>query len=288
MKVCSLKANIYHEFSYKMEISNRSEGVIQMNIGLIGAGAITHFLLHELEGNKQGPLQIKSIYVRNKEKYKMLEQQFGIILYTDLDAFLASNIDIVVEAATIEVVQAFVPTILKQKPVVLISIGALADEQLLQHLYDIAIEYNQKLYLPSGAIGGLDLLQNAHALGTVTSVSLITRKPARSLIDEKIENAQTIFEGTAREAIHKFPKNMNVSIVLALASIGFDATTVKLVADPHIDQNIHQVDIKGDFGEVMLTIKNNPLLQNPKTSYLAAMSILGTLKRMNQKLIIGG
>lgn len=285
---CSLKANIYQEFSYKMEVSSRSEGDTQMNIGLIGAGAIAHFLLHQLDDNKQGSLQIKSVYVRNKEKYEALEQQFGIILYTDLEAFLASNIDIVVEAATIEAVRAFVPTILKQKPVVLISIGALADEQLLQYLYEIAIEYNQKLYLPSGAIGGLDLLQNAHALGTITSVSLITRKPAQSLIDEKIEIAQTIFEGTARDAIRKFPKNMNVSIVLALASIGFDATTVKLVADPQIDQNIHQVDISGDFGEAMLTIKNNPLQQNPKTSYLAAMSILGTLKRMNQKLIIGG
>lgn len=261
---------------------------VTVNIGLIGAGAIANFLLQQLGGKQQNGICINSVYVRNKEKYEMLEQRFGLTLYTDLDAFLASNIDIVVEAATIEAVQALVPTILKQKPVVLISIGALADEQLFQQLNELAIQYNQDLYLPSGAIGGLDLLQNANALGTVTEVSLTTRKPAYSLIDVEINEAQVIFEGTARDAIRKFPKNMNVSIVLALASIGFDKTKVRLVADPHIDQNTHQVDIIGDFGEATFIIKNNPLPQNQKTSYLAAMSILGTLQRINDKLIIGG
>ena len=259
-----------------------------MNIGLIGAGAIANFLLQQLNEKQQSDLRISSIYVRNKEKYEELEHQFGITLFTELDAFLESDIDLVVEAATIEAVQALMPTILKQKPVVLISIGALADEQLLQQLNELAIQYKHDLYLPSGAIGGLDLLQNAHALGTVKEVSLTTRKPAYSLIDQEINEAQVIFEGTARDAIRKFPKNMNVSIVLALASIGFDKTKVCLVADPHIDQNIHQVDIIGDFGEATFIIKNNPLPQNAKTSYLAAMSILGTLQRINDKLIIGG
>ncbi len=259
-----------------------------MNIGLIGAGAIANFLLQQLNESEQKALCIQSVYVRDKEKYAVLVERFGVTLYTDFNAFLASNIDIVVEAATIEAVRELVPAILKQKPVVLISIGALADEELLQQLNTLAIEHRHALYLPSGAIGGLDLLQNAAALGTVTSVNLITRKPASSLMDEVIEEAKVIFEGTAREAIRKFPKNMNVSIVLALASMGFDDTKVRLVADPHVTQNIHQVEIAGDFGEAMFMIKNNPLPQNPKTSYLAAMSILGTLKRINTQLIIGG
>ena len=259
-----------------------------MNIGLIGAGAIANFLLQELNEREQKGLSIQSIYVRDKEKYAMLTERFGVTLYTDLEEFLTSNIDLVVEAATIEAAQELVPAILERKPVVLISIGALADEQLLQKLNTLVIEHRHAIYLPSGAIGGLDLLQNAAALGTVTSVNLTTRKPASSLMDEVINEEKVIFEGTAREAIRKFPKNMNVSIVLALASLGFEETKVRLVADPHITQNIHQVEIAGDFGEAMFTIKNNPLPQNPKTSYLAAMSILGTLKRMHQPLIIGG
>ena len=259
-----------------------------MNIGLIGAGAIANFLLQELNEREQKGLCIQSMYVRDQQKYAVLAERFGVTLYTDLAAFLSSNIDVVVEAATIEAVQELVPAVLKRKPVVLISIGALADEQLLQELNTLSLEHHHAIHLPSGAIGGLDLLQNAAALGTVTLVHLTTRKPASSLIDEVIDEEKVIFEGTAREAIQKFPKNMNVSIVLALASLGFDKTKVRLVADPQVTQNIHQVEIAGDFGEATFTIKNNPLPQNPKTSYLAAMSILGTLKRMHQQLVIGG
>lgn len=259
-----------------------------MNIGLIGAGAIAHFLLEELNEKPQENLRITSVFVRDKTKYQSLESKFGVTLYTELDAFLDSEFDIVVEAANIEVVKTLLPKAIKKKDVVVISVGALAEEELLTELNNLANEYKKRVYLPSGAIGGLDLLQNAHALGTVTSVSLTTRKPASSLINKKIEEAKVIFEGNASEAIKQYPKNMNISIVLALASIGFEHTKVTLVADPQIDQNIHQIDVIGDFGEATFTIKNNPLPANLKTSYLAAMSILGTLKRLNNKLIIGG
>lgn len=130
-------------------------------------------------------------------------------------------------------------------------------------------------------------MQNAN-IGSVSSVSLTTRKPAGSLIAEDIDEAKVVFEGNAADAIKQFPKNINVSIVLSLAGIGAERTKVKIVADPHTDKNIHQVEMTGDFGEAVFTITNNPFPDNPKTSYLAAMSILGTLKRMNRKVRVGG
>lgn len=255
-----------------------------MNIGIIGAGAIAHFLLEKMNRQQRGNLRITSVFVRDKEKYRLLESAYGVSLYTDLEQFLDSDIDLVVEAANVEAVETLLPSVLKKKDAVLISVGALADEALLTEISDLT----HNVHLPSGAIGGLDLLQNAHALGTVTSVSLTTRKPARSLIEEDIGDAKTVFEGTAKEAIRQFPKNMNVSIVLSLAGIGIERTHVQLVADPHIDKNMHHVEIIGDFGEATFSITNNPLPENPKTSYLAAMSILGTLERIGQKIRIGG
>lgn len=258
-----------------------------MNIGLIGAGAIARFLLNELNKKQLNVFRITSVFVRDKEKYHTLENTYGVQLYTDLDGFLDSAIDIVVETADIEAVKTLIPTVIERKDIILISIGALADTDILKKLVEVAEQRGRQIYLPSGAIGGLDLLQNAHALGTVTQVSLTTRKPAHSLINEHIEEAKVVFEGKATDAIKQFPKNMNVSIVLALAGIGFDKTKVSLVADPHITKNIHEIEIIGDFGEAKLTIKNNPLPENPKTSYLAAMSILGTLQRINGQLLIG-
>ncbi|SOC40611.1 aspartate dehydrogenase [Ureibacillus acetophenoni] len=257
-----------------------------MNIGIIGAGAISNFLLQKLNGRQD--IKIKSIFVRDKEKYQSLESNFQVTLFTDLDAFLDSDIDIVVEAADLHAVKSLIPSVIKRKAVVLISIGALADVELLKEISHLSNEYKHEIHLPSGAIGGLDLLQNAHALGLVTGVSLTTRKPASSLIDEAIDEAKVVFEGSAIEAIRQFPKNMNVSIVLSLAGIGFEKTRVSLIADPHIDKNVHHIEIVGDFGEATFTITNNPLPENPKTSYLAAMSILGTLNRLDGRLRIGG
>lgn len=257
-----------------------------MNIGLIGAGAIAQFLLKEI--NQHQSIQIKSIFVRNKEKYRSLETEFDVKLFTNLEEFLNSNIDIVVEVANIDAVKTLVPSVIKKKDVVLISVGALADETLLSEISHLAYQYKKSIHLPSGAIGGLDLLQNAHALGTVTSVSLTTRKPANSLIEEQIDEAKVIFEGKAVDAIKQFPQNLNVSIILSLAGIGVEKTTICLVADPHIEKNIHHVEITGDFGEATFSITNTPLPENPKTSYLAAISILGTLKRMVGNLKIGG
>ena len=258
---------------------------IYMNIGIIGAGAIANFLLEHLQHEQD--INITSVLVRDKEKYEALQHKYHVTLYTDVELFLQEEIDVVVEAANIEAVKSLIPTIIRKKSAVLISVGALVDEELLAELTAIANAFNQSLYLPSGAIGGLDLLQNAHALGNVTSVALMTRKPASSLVSDQIQEPTIIFQGTAEDAIAKYPKNMNVSIVLALAGVGFKETTVTLVADPTIEQNIHQIYIKGDFGEAKIEVKNNPLPANPKTSYLAAMSILGTLKRMNNTIRLG-
>lgn len=256
-----------------------------MKVGIIGAGAIAQFLLKELANDPV--MQVTSILVRDIEKYKDLANNYKLTLFTDVDKFLQSkNVDIVVEAANIQAVKELVPTVLKKKQTIVISIGALADEYLLEQLLAISDQHGNQLHLPAGAIGGLDLLQNAHALGNVTKVSLTTRKPASSLIDDPISQEQIIFKGTASEAIERFPKNMNVSIVLALAGISFQDTEVTLIADPHVTQNIHQIKVAGDFGEATIEVKNNPLPANLKTSFLAALSIIGTLKRLQHTLKI--
>ena len=118
-------------------------------------------------------------------------------------------------------------------------------------------------------------------------MELTTRKPAHSLTEEKVTEETTVFEGKAFEAIEKFPKNMNISIILSLAGIGIDQTNVRLIADPKADKNIHQIKLSGDFGEAELTIKNEPLPENPKTSALAALSILGTLERIQSNIKYG-
>lgn len=258
-----------------------------MNIGIIGGGAIAQFLLKKINVEKTIKSHINSIYVRDEEKYRFLHEQYDVAIYTDLDEFLASNIDIVVEAANVKAVKQLIPHIIMKKQAIIISIGALADKLFLQNVYSLIDTYKNRIHLPSGAIGGLDLLQNAHVLNEVSKVTLTTEKPAHTLTDEQLTESKTIFNDSALKAIKQFPENINVSIILSLAGIGVNKTNVKIVADPHITNNIHTIEIDGTFGEALIRVQNNPLQENPKTSYLAALSVLGTLKKLDDKIKIG-
>lgn len=253
-----------------------------MKIGLMGVGAIGQYLLKNIENSNK--MTVTSVFVRNIEKYKHLEETFHVKLFTDIHEFLKSDIDIVVEATNIETVEQYFRTIIKEKNMMSISIGAFSDAALLETARE---PDSHKLYLPSGGIGGLDLVQNARALGNIDSLTLTTRKPAASLTDESLTEEKVIFEGSAKDAIEKYPKNMNISIILSVAGIGTEDTKVVLVADPTIDKNIHNIEVVGGFGQASFTFVNDPLKENPKTSALAALSIYATLERLEDNIVIG-
>src|SRR5690606_34624506 len=120
---------------------------------------------------------------------------------------------------------------------VIVSIGALAHDDLWQELQAAATR--SKIILPAGAVAGIDALSAARR-GGLDAVSYSARKPPASLSSELPSDRETIvFEGSAREAALKFPKNANVAATIALAGIGFDATRVRIVADPGVTENIH-------------------------------------------------
>lgn len=169
----------------------------------------------------------------------------------------------------------------------IISIGAFADPSFGNLVEQEAKTSGHCIYLPSGAIGGLDALKAAKLAGGLHSVTLTTRKPAHSLTAEKILAEQTLFEGPARDAIEQFPKNANVAIVLSLAGVGVEKTRVRIIADPNVTQNIHHIKAEGAFGEFHMTIKNNPSPDNPKTSHITGASILAALANINSVLVIG-
>src|SRR5699024_3542395 len=202
-------------------------------------------------------------FVRDEAKYSHLIDEYKIDLYTDLQTFLDSDIDVVVEAANIEAVQKYIPEALKQKDVVIISIGALADDAFLSEITAIAEKHQQAVYLPSGGIGGLDLLQSANALGDVEKVTLETRKPAQSLVDAVLYKEKVIFSGTANEAIKLIPRNINVSINLPVAGIENEQTIVINDADPEIEKNKHTNTTEGLAEKASNVTQNSPLEANP-------------------------
>ena len=239
----------------------------------------------------QIPATLTHVFDESKEKSALLIEKLThkpeIVENSHL---LSSNpIDIVVEAASQDAVKDVSLSVLQNKKDLLImSVGALLDESIYDILSDACKDFKKTIYLPSGAIAGLDGIKSVR--GELESLSITTTKHPRSLkgakffetsdinLDE-IHSSTTIFEGTAKEAVSLFPANINVAALLSLTGIGSEKTGVKIVADPNTDKNTHHIVAEGKFGKMTFTIENYPDENNPKTSRLAILSAIETLKK---------
>jgi aspartate dehydrogenase len=97
---------------------------------------------------------------------------------------------------------------------------------------------------------------------------------------ENIKVPVEVYNGPTIKATKLFPQNINVSAALSLAGIGPTKTYVRIIADPTVDKNIHQIEVIGDFGKITTRTENLPAKANPKTSYLAILSAIATLKEI--------
>ena len=156
------------------------------------------------------------------------------------------------------------------KDLMVISIGA-----LLEHpeIIERARATGCRLYAPSGAIAGLDGIKSA-CQGRVDRVEMVSRKPVEALegapylVENEIPvglltEEREVFYGPAREAVRGFPSNLNVSAAVSLAGIGPDRTMVRIVADPSLTRNCHDITVEGEFGLLRVHIENIPS-ENPR------------------------
>ncbi|MFC6669855.1 aspartate dehydrogenase [Marinobacterium aestuariivivens] len=175
-----------------------------------------------------------------------------------------------------------------------ISVGAFADNALLDRLQSAAVAGNAHIYALAGAIAGIDGIAAAKE-GGLDEVVYTSRKsprswkgsPAETLVDlDGITEPTVFYRGTAREAALQFPANANVAATIALAGIGMDDTRVELMADPGICRNQHQIRACGRFGELNIELSGLPLESNPKTSTLAALSVVRACRHSTSSLLI--
>ncbi|MCH9658486.1 aspartate dehydrogenase, partial [archaeon] len=237
------------------------------------------------------PAILTHIFDESKEKSALLiEKLINKPEIVENSHLLSSNpVDIVVEAASQDAVRDVSLSVLQnKKDLMIMSVGALLDESIYDILSDACKDFKKTIYLPSGAIAGLDGIKSVK--DELESLSITTTKHPRSLkgarffetsdinLDE-IDSSTVVFDGVAKDAVSLFPANINVAALLSLTGIGSKKTAVKIIADPSTDKNTHHIEAKGTFGKMIFTIENHPDANNPKTSMLAILSAIETLKK---------
>ena len=179
--------------------------------------------------------------------------------------------------------------------IMIMSVGGVLRH--IERLQNLARLNQVNIYIPSGAIGGIDALMAAREsrIRKVTLVSLKNPKSfegldyirRRGIILSKIKKDTCLFSGSASRAIRLFPQNVNVAATLSIAGIGDIKTRVKVLACPGIERNKHQIFIESDACKISVSTENFVHPRNPKTSLLAVLSAIATLKRIFEAVRLG-
>lgn len=260
------------------------------SVGLIGFGGIGKAVLSRLTDEMTVEPVLAGILVRAID-----EQSADLPFVTDIEDLLRRGPRVVVECAGHEAVRRFGEKVLSSGvDLLIVSTGALADDELLARLRSAARGAGSRVIIPAGAVGGVDALSAARLAG-LESVKYRGRKPPRAwqgsptteeMDLSQLEGPRVIYRGTAREAALAFPKNSNVAATVALAGLGFDDTEVELIADPTVSSNIHELDVRAESGDFSIALSGKPFAGNPRTSMLTAYSIVRTLLNLDEAIVI--
>ena len=264
-----------------------------MIIAIIGCGAIGEAVAAYLAEDNRVRIAAAIVEPHMDRRAKEI---FGndIEIAHNIDG-ISTRIDHAVDCAGHEALRQHGAAILSSGTnLVTVSSGALADARLYDSLTAAADAGRTQLRVVSGAIGALDALA-AGSIGALTQVTYRGRKPpqgwrgspAESKLDlDALAEATLHFSGSARNAALEYPKNANVAASVALAGIGFDDTTVELIADPTIKHNVHEIVTEGDFGRFEFRIEGQSLPDNPRSSAITAMSVVRVLLNSESPIVI--
>lgn len=267
-----------------------NKALIKMKkIGLLGCGAIGTEIALAIDSGKI-PAALTHVFDFSKNASEKLVEKLKTKpkVTENVGLLAAAPVDLIVEAASQDAVRDNALAILQnRKDLMIMSVGALLDESILDIIIEGCNDFKKSVYLPSGAIVGLDGIRAVK--DELESITITTTKSPRSLkgakffetssMDlDKIEKPTVIFDGIAQDAVRLFPANINVAALLSLAGLGSKKTMVRIIADPSTDKNTHEIIAEGKFGRFSIKVENVPSQANPKTSRLAILSAIECLK----------
>lgn len=255
----------------------------ELRVAVLGFGAIGAKVASELAAGGVADAKLEGVIVRSAGGAAELGFR-ELTLAQALD-----SCDLIVECAGVEAAKQHGAQVLTAgRDFLIVSIGVMADQQTRLELLETG---PGRLFLSTGAIGGLDILSAAARNGGLERASLTTGKLPATLVQKwmtnheanklrEAERAVTVFEGSVTDAIKLFPKSLNVGVALACATNLWQETRVRLIADPEATLTTHEISAAGRSGEYDFTITNLPDPANPATSAIVAEATLNGIARL--------
>ena len=265
-------------------------GEERLSIALIGLGAVGRAIF--ARAWLEPEIRIRAVVVSEGRR---AEAAAWIDGRAEVSTTLTKDCDLALECAGhAALAQHIIPALSAGTECAILSVGALATPGVAEQLEAATLLGSTRLHLLHGAIGGIDALSAARLAG-LEAVTYLGRKPiagwrgtaAETVLDlDSLREPTVILRASARVAARQYPKNANVAATLALAGVGLDQTQVQLIADPTINENVHEFAARGAFGEMRVTLTGQPLEENPKTSALTVLSALRFLRHRKPGICI--
>ena len=238
-------------------------------IAFLGGGKIGKAMIEHVLEKQNG--EVVFVY----DPFLKEETIHGVKVVSELNKNMFEGLDLVVECATAGVVKENLEDILSCCSLMPFSMTAFQEDALREKAEQISKVHGTNVFLPHGAILGLDGIFDGRE--TLTEVNIETIKNPASLGREDKE-LTVLYEGPTREATKLYPRNVNVHAAVALAGIGFDRTRSKITADPSVNTNTHVIHLVG--AGIDFTICVSSFSEGGVSGKYVPLSACGSLDRV--------
>jgi aspartate dehydrogenase len=263
-----------------------------VRLAVVGLGSIGTDVVHAIRDGQITGIELVAAAEPTASRTRDELIADNIPVYDRAQDLPWNQLDVVLEATSQTALKKIAPQVVREGvDLVVLSAGATLDVEFLTALLDLANRSGSTIWFPSGALGALDVVRAA-SVGDIDSITLTTTKHPAALSDaphiEKskidlgsISSRREVFSGGPVAAVRGFPQNVNVAALLSLAAGNPNRVHVRVIADPKAPGNVHEVAVRGSFGNMTIRLENEPSTSNPKTSALAAQSVVALLRQLS-------
>jgi len=258
----------------------------KLKLALIGCGKLSEVVGKAANDGILEEYELVGVFSRDENATNNFTNKFGGMACKSIEELMNLKADYTVEAATVEAVKEYSEKVISSgSNLIVLSIGAFADTGFYNKIKEIANKNNKKVYLPSGAIGGLDIIRTVALMGEVSS-SINVKKPPRALLNtalykdelQNLQGEELLFSGTASDAIKLLPTHVNVAIALSLASNGPEDTYIEISAMDNVVGDKFTIKVKGEGINIEVKI-------DPDSSLVAGWSVVSVLKNITSPIV---